>query len=269
MEFENFLNSLQETNANLEYFTDFQKCDKNIKAISIKLHSLNYLLGKNDLKIAINDLFKENRACFDILNLLIAVREPTKKLFDETGKLVNLNTYFDNPNNIYDFFCKTGLKEFFVDKKITNLHDYVFGIEVGLDTNARKNRSGANFTNLVSKIFENEKLNFEAEVDSKIFADLDLGDDLKRFDFVVHTNKKTYFIETNFYNVGGSKLNEVARSYTEIANKISKFKEYEFIWITDGQGWLKAKNKLKEAYKSVLIYNLSTLNDLIRRLKNE
>lgn len=98
MEFENFLNSLQETNANLEYFTDFQKCDKNIKAISIKLHSLNYLLGKNDLKIAINDLFKENRACFDILNLLIAIREPTKKLFDETGKLVNLNTYFDNLN---------------------------------------------------------------------------------------------------------------------------------------------------------------------------
>lgn len=112
MKFENFLNSLQETNINLLYFTDFQKYDKNIKAISIKLHSLNYLLGKNDLKMAINDLFKENKACFDILNLLIAVREPTKKLFDETGKLVNLNTYFDNPNKIYDFFVRLVLKNF-------------------------------------------------------------------------------------------------------------------------------------------------------------
>lgn len=43
-------------------------------------------------------------------------------------------------------------------------------------------------------------------------------------------------IETNFYNVGGSKLNEVARDYSDIAPKINQYPNYEFVWIIDGQG---------------------------------
>ena len=48
--FGDFLRSLRKTNASLGYFTDFDKCDENLKAVSIKLHTLDFLLGSKDLK---------------------------------------------------------------------------------------------------------------------------------------------------------------------------------------------------------------------------
>lgn len=157
------------------------------------------------------------------------------------------------------------------NKSITNLVDYVFGIEVGLDTNARKNRGGDNMANLIAQTFKKAEIKFNTEVNSSEFSDIQsLGQDLKRFDFAVSTKKKTYLIETNFYNVGGSKLNEVARAYSEIAPKINQYPNYEFVWITDGKGWLSAKNKLEEAYSIIpSIYNLSNLTEFIQKIKNE
>ncbi|GAA6804508.1 hypothetical protein HpHCM70_10270 [Helicobacter pylori] len=76
---------------------------------------------------------------------------------------------------------------------------------------------------------------------------------------------KFIFIEANFYTINGSKLNEVARSYQELALKFEAFPNYEFIWITDGIGWLDAKSKLQEAYKSVEIYNLSNVGGFISK----
>ncbi len=40
--FDDFLRSLRKTNASLGYFTDFNKCGKNLKAVSIKLHTLDF-----------------------------------------------------------------------------------------------------------------------------------------------------------------------------------------------------------------------------------
>ena len=97
-----------------------------------------------------------------------------------------------------------------------------------------------------------------------------LGKDLKCFDFVIKTNKKTYLIETNFYNTKGSKPNEVARAYTDIAPKINKYDKYEFVWITDGQGWNPSKLQLQEAYSLIpSVYNLTTLEDFISIIKEE
>lgn len=53
--FSDFLRSLRKTNASLSYFTDFNKCGENLKAVSIKLHTLDFLLGSKDLK---TDTFK-------------------------------------------------------------------------------------------------------------------------------------------------------------------------------------------------------------------
>ena len=58
-------------------------------------------------------------------------------------------------------------------------------------------------------------------------------------------------------------------SYSELAPKINKFPEFEFIWITDGVGWKSAKNKLQEAFQVIPgIYNLTTINDFITTLRN-
>ena len=243
-DFKKFLDTLSETNASLNYFTDFSKVRKNTAKIEIKLNQLNYLIGKTDLPKAIEEVYNENPAAFEVLGILIAVRDNNKKVLNDDGKTVFLKTYFTSLQNI---------------------------IEVGLDTNARKNRGGDNMANLVAQTFIKSGITFKREVNSSEFDDIkSLGQDLKRFDFAVSTKKKTYLIETNFYNVGGSKLNEVARAYSEIAPKINKYPNYEFVWITDGTGWLSAKNKLEEAYSIIpSIYNLTNIKNFIQKLKSE
>lgn len=270
--FDDFLNSMSETNTTLDYFTDFDKVKKNVAQIEIHLNQLNYLLGKDDLKQAVYDLYAECPNAFSILEILIAVRKKEqKKSLDGKGQVVTLNSYFQSADKIIDFLNNTGLADVFRDKNIKNLVDYVFGIEVGLDTNARKNRGGDNMSKAVQLLFDNADIYYKKEVRNTIFTDIEsLGADVKRFDFVIKTKRKTYVIETNYYNSGGSKLNEVARAYTDVAPKINQYSQYEFVWITDGQGWKTAKNKLQEAYTHILsVYNLYTLHGFIEQINSE
>lgn len=267
-----FLSQLSETNATLDYFTDFGKVIGNTSKIAMKLNQLNYLIGKIDLRKAIEELYEENPRVFEVLDILLAVRtKDKKKTLDANGNFVLLESYFTSLQGVVDFIEQTGLAEVFQNKNVTNLVDYVFGVEVGLDTNARKNRGGDNMAKAVALKFRNADIPFRAEVYSSEFEEIrSLGQDLKRFDFVIQTNKKTYLIETNFYNGGGSKLNEVARAYTDIAPKINRYEKFEFVWITDGQGWLSAKNKLGEAYSLIpSVYNLANLSDFLSQVKSE
>ena len=271
-QFETFISQLSETNATLDYFTDFGKIKTNLSKISIKLNQLNYLIGKEDLKLAIEELFEENAKVFEVLDILIAVRKnKNAKTFNREGEIVQLDTYFETSDKIYEFIEDTGLGEVFRNKNITNLVDYVFGVEVGLDTNARKNRGGENMSKAVSLIFDKAKIFYKKEVNSTEFPEItSLGADLKRFDFVIKTKVKTYLIETNFYNGGGSKLNEVARAYSDVAPKINQYENFEFVWITDGQGWLSAKNKLEEAFSIIpSVYNLSNLDSFTQKIIKE
>ncbi len=271
-QFNTFLSQLSETNATLDYFTDFKKIKSSVNKISIKLIQLNYLIGKENLKEAIKELYEENPKVFEVLDILIAIRKnKNAKTFNNKGEIVLLDTYFTSPKLIWEYIEETGLVEVFRNKDITNLMDYVFGVEVGLDTNARKNRGGDNMSKAVSRIFDNAGVLYKKEVNSTEFPEItSLGADLKRFDFVIKTKIKTYLIETNFYNTGGSKPNEVARAYSELAQKINQYKNYEFVWITDGQGWLSAKNKLEEAFNIIpSMYNLTTLKDFVGKIKKE
>lgn len=271
-QFETFLSRLSETNATLDYFTAFNKIKSNVSKIEIKLNQLNYLIGKENLKKAIDDLFKENPHVFEILDILIAVRKSKNtKTFNKEGKVVFLDSYLKTSEKIFEFIEETGLGEIFRNKNITNLVDYVFGVEVGLDTNARKNRGGENMSKTVSLFFDNAKIPYRKEVNSREFPEItSLGADLKRFDFVIKTKVKTYLIETNFYNSGGSKLNEVARSYSDLAPKINQYADFEFVWITDGQGWKSAKSKLEEAFSIIpSVYNLANLDEFVTKLSKE
>lgn len=271
-QFKIFLSQLSETNATLDYFTDFKKIKSNVNKIAIKLNQLNYLIGNADIKAAVSELYEENPKVFEVLDILIAIRKnKIAKTFNNKGKIVMLDSYFNSPENICEYIEETGLGEIFRNKDVKNLVDYVFGIEVGLDTNARKNRGGENMSKTVSLFFDNANIIYKKEVSNKVFREItSLGADVKRFDFVIKTKKKTYLIETNYYNGGGSKLNETARSYSDVAPKINQYENYEFVWITDGQGWLSAKNKLEEAYNTIpSMYNLITLQTFIGKVKTE
>ena len=270
VKFDVFLSQLKETNATLGFFTDFSKAYSNVANIAVKLNQLNFLLGKDNLRAAVELIYNENPKAFEVLAVLVAVRKKDKRLvLNEKQQPVLLESYFNDVESICAYIDGTGLGEVFSSKKITNLVDYVFGVEVGLDTNARKNRSGKLMAEAVAKVFDEAGVAYEEEVNSTSFNDLmGLGKDLKRFDFVIRKKDKIFLIETNFYNEGGSKPNEVARAYSDIAPKINANKKYEFVWITDGQGWLSAKNKLEEAYGIIpRVYNLTTLPFFVEEVK--
>lgn len=271
-QFNEFMSQLTISNTTLSYYCDFDKVTTNVNAIAIKLHQLNYLIGKEDIATAIKELWEENSSVFDVLEILIAVRsQHDKKAIDRSGKLKSLKDFFKTPEGVIEYIEDTGLKDVFSSKRVTNLVDYVFGVEVGLDSNTRKNRGGDIMAKQVAEIFTHNGISFRQEVDSTEFNGLGiLGKDKKRFDFVIECKNKTYLIEVNFYNGGGSKLNEVARAYSELAPKINQCPNYEFVWVTDGGGWTSARNKLEEAFYIIpSVYNLSTLKNFIDIIKND
>ncbi len=223
------------------------------------------------MRDCVNTLFAEYPKAFEVLHILIAVRDKKEMLLDSNNSLCAIESYFHNADKAYNFICESGLCEIFSDRKIKDLNDFVFGIEVGLDSNARKNRSGNTMESYLNNLFTKASLHFRSQVSIKEFADLhqSFGTDIKKFDFVIWGENVIYFIESNFYTSGGSKLNETARAYQDLALRFKVFSAYRFIWITDGQGWFSAKNKFQEAYKSVEIYNLSNIDDFIQKVKNE
>lgn len=272
-DFDKFMSQLQETNQTLDFFCDFDKISQNVDDIKLSLCMLNSLIGATDMRKSVETIWNRDKTAFNVMDILIAVRsEGKKKVLDKLGRCVVLDSLFDSVDGVIEFLDTTGLTEVFQSKRINNLVDYVFGIETGLDTNARKNRSGHIMENMVAHIFDINGIKYSQEVYSSNWNSITtvLGDDEKRFDFVVETPSKIYLIEVNFYSSGGSKLNEVARSYSDIAPKINSVSGFEFVWITDGIGWKSARNKLQEAYGIIpSIFNLTDIQDFIKRVTDD
>ena len=181
------------------------------------------------------------------------------------------------------FMQESGLFDLLQNHIINNLYDYVLGIEVGLDSNGRKNRGGHLMEDLVEKYIKEsgfvKDVNYFKEMylnDIEKRWNIDLSSlsgnsvSTKRFDFVVKTPKQIYLIETNFYASSGSKLNETARSYEMLAKKAKIIDGITFIWITDGLGWHDAKNNLKETFNELeTMYNINDLeNGTLKQVLN-
>ena len=269
-DFETFMSQLQETNQSLDFFCDFDKISQNVENIKLSLCMLNSLIGAKNMRRAVETIWNRDNTAFNVMDILIAVRsEGKKKVLNSLGECIILDTLFSSVDGVMEYLDNTGLTEIFQQQKIKDLVDYVFGIETGLDSNARKNRSGHVMEGMVAKILSKHNIPYRQEVYSSEWPEITevLGDDEKRFDFVVEASDKTYLIEVNFYSGGGSKLNEVARSYSDIAPKINSVPGFEFVWITDGIGWKSAKNKLQEAYNIIpSIYNLTNITEFIKRI---
>lgn len=270
-EFKTFMSQLKETNQSLDFFCDFDKINSNVENIRLSLCMLNSLIGSTNLRASVETIWNRDKTAFNVMDILIAVRnEGKKKVLNSLGECVILDTLFHSIDGVMEFLTDTGLADVFQTQKITNLVDYVFGVETGLDSNARKNRSGHVMEDVVADLFADNGITYRKEVYSSEWSALTqaLGEDEKRFDYVVETPNKIYLIEVNFYSGGGSKLNEVARAYSEIAPKINAVDGFEFVWITDGIGWNSAKNKLQEAFYTIpSIYNLTSIEEFINNVK--
>lgn len=269
-DFQIFMSQLKETNQTLDFFCDFEKIYNNVEDIKLSLCILNSLIGATDLHKSVETIWQRDKTAFSVMDILIAVRKSDKKKFvDAVGNCARIDSMFTSVDKVMEYLYGTGLAEVFSSRKVKDLVDYVFGIETGLDSNARKNRSGNIMEETVHKILTDAGIEHRQEVCSREWPEITavLGDDKKRFDFVVETPNKTYLMEVNFYSSGGSKLNEVARSYSDIAPKINSVPGFEFIWITDGKGWKSAKNKLQEAFSIISgIYNLTSIKEFLKSI---
>ena len=111
-----------------------------------------------------------------------------------------------------------------------------------------------------------------SEIEEKFSIDLskisNTGKTEKRFDFLIKTSNRIYVIETNFYSSSGSKLNETARSYKQLALEAREIENLTFVWFTDGKGWKNARHNLEETFEILdTIYNINDLeNGIIEKV---
>ncbi len=273
--FNEWLKSFKSNICNYDYYVDFKKVYGNVEKIKIELNILNSLIGSKNIESDFQKLIEDYPQVLKCIPILLAVRGRELYAIDGDGEYF---FNFCNPNytakEYMMLMLKTGLFDLIANHVINNLVDYVTGVEVGLDSNGRKNRGGYLMEKLVEEYlvkanlvkgetyFKEMKL---SAIEKKWGVDLsgisNQGKAEKRFDFVVKKSKTIYAIETNFYSVGGSKLNETARSYKTIALEAKQIEDFVFVWFTDGyEGWKSARHNLEETFD--VLDNLYCISDL-------
>ena len=286
--FKDWLSKFRGSIANYGYYIDFDKVYRNVNEIKVELNILNSLIGSKNIECDFKDVISKYPETLKCIPILLAVRSNEIYCQDEKGGYLykfDFGKYPPNSHAHYERCCyfmrETGLFELLENHIINNLVDYVTGVETGLDSNGRKNRGGHLMEDLVESFivkagFEKDKTYFKEmyihEITDKWGIDLSAisnqGKAEKRFDFVIKTDKKIYGIETNFYTSGGSKLNETARSYKQIAQEAATIDGFEFVWFTDGSGWTSARHNLEETFDAMEhIYSIDDLeNGVINKL---
>ena len=276
-DFKEWLNQFKVSISDFSYYVDFEKVYDNVDKIKVELNILNSLVGSKNIQQDFEYLVKKYPETIKCIPILLAVRENEIRVSEANNDFVYKFNKNLEINVLSEFMEKSGLFELISKRIINNLVDYVLGVEVGLDSNGRKNRGGHLMENLVEKYIINAgfikedtffKEMYLKEIEEKWNVDLSTlsnnGKAKKRFDFVVKTDKCIYAIETNFYGGfgGGSKLNETARSYKMLAEESKNIKGFAFVWITDGTAWRSAKNNLEETFDVLdSLFNLKELEE--------
>lgn len=276
-----WLSTFRESIATFDYYVNFEKVYANAYKLKRELHLFNSLIGSEHIEDDFRNLINDYPKVLHCVPILLAVRNNEILVLDNQQQY---NFNFKKPNVSVDeyvkFMNRTGLFDLFSKHLINNAYDYVLGVETGLDSNARKNRTGNVMERICEEFISQTCTPYElsSQVSSLVvkekygieFKSADGGSTaLKRYDFVVHKNHSTYIFEVNFYGGGGSKLNETARSYKMIAEQAKDIPNCKFIWITDGRkGWYSAKNNLRETFDVLpTLYNLQDLeNGVLKEL---
>ena len=280
---EEYLSSIELTNIEIKDLIDHKKIIEYVKKQEVKLNTLNYIIDNSEEKIInkIKFLFnEEDQNVFQVLPFLLAIKHEdiskNKKIFLKSDQeTVDLKKLIQTEEGVLKVFKESGLLEFILQGKIKNFVDYLTGVEVGKDTNARKNRYGKKFENSVEKIinqhFGNDP-NIKIDKQVKV-KNTDLNKTLikvKKLDFIITNlrNQKTVLIETSHYNGSGSKINETGKSYLELINEINEYQaNHQFLWIADGNGMydLNKETLLKHLENK----SICTTKDLVNIIKEK
>src|SRR3989344_4736412 len=147
-----FQKTLVTTNRSFLFYVNWKKVKKNVDAIKTELSLLDSLINSKYLKQDFNKLLLKYPEVVKILPIILAIREISFDIIESFDvKTTDVVAYSFNRKrgekltkeeveSFWNLVDKSGATELFTT--IKNFKDYIFGVEVGMDTNARKNRSG-------------------------------------------------------------------------------------------------------------------------------
>lgn len=281
----NFLiETLKDSIYTWDYFVDWEKIRNRMEDLEVELNMLNSLIGKENIEQKFIELMEEYPRVKKVLPLLIAVRQnklrkmsilkDSKELKSEPKReyfKIRRDIDTETREELLSFFNNSGLKEVLQDKDIKSVQDYYFGVEVGMDTNARKNRTGFLMESLVEDFLKElvkkkDSLEYicqarKEKIESRFNKEIKIDKSNRKFDFALINKEEEdlFLFETNFYSSGGSKLKSTAGEY-QYLNNFLKNQELALIWITDGKGWNTAVNPLHETFlNNDYVFNLEML----------
>lgn len=281
--FNQFMASRVKTNRTPAYWVDWQKVRKHVAKYRSKLTKLDCLVGSPNIVSKAKIVFTKEPDLLTVIPLLLGTRDMQLSVLVNDPKNYQAYTLdFANPDlkqldKYLDFIQQTGLFDIMANTIKEPLVNFAYGIEVGLDTNARKNRSGfqneailADNLTLIKKEHPTWQVTTQvsgAEIKTNWGITVPEQLDHKHkggriYDGAIYnpeTNKVT-IIETNIYCSNGSKMKAVAGEFSNVFLYLKKHdtkKQVNYVWITDGCGWNTAKNPLREAFNVIPnIFNL-------------
>lgn len=266
-----------------DYLVDWNKVGRNSSELEIILNKLNYLLGKDDIKKEFFKLYENSPDIVKVFSSLLAVRGTKIEIYEPEEKTTELfdfsNTSTLSPEKYFEFMEESGLVKLFKEDGVKNLVDYVLGVEVGLDSNGRKNRGGKLMESIVEIYIKEFCLKYgysyikqanAKKIKTEWGFEVEVDKSSRSFDFAIYSpgSKKLKLVETNFYNGGGSKLKAVCGEFKGLNNELER-QGIDFIWVTDGLGWGTALRPLEEVYNNnKYTFNLHMLeNGILSQLE--
>ena len=275
--FDYIQNSFRKKITTWDYVVNWKKVFDNLKPIEKELNLLNYLIGKEDIEKETSLLIKQYPSVIKAFPFLIACREKSFEVLIDIKEFISKKYDFsissptdEQTRDLATFVINSGLADILKNKQVKNLVDYTIGVEVGLDSNGRKNRGGTMMEGIVEVFVEEycQKSGAEyiaqataSKIKTKWGIQIEVDKSSRIIDFAINKNGKLYLLEVNFYSGGGSKLKSTATEYCEMYNRYHR-QGIDFIWITDGAGWKSTLKPLREYFdKSDYLVNLEMLRN--------
>ncbi len=271
-----FQNTLKETIKNWDYFVNWNKVFKNYDSVKDELNLLNGLIGIENVEAEALRLLKTYPNIIKTIPILLALREKQISVLEPNDTLLNYNIFdfsvnnSQSPEKSVEFLKKSGILNLFQDRKIKSIPDYVIGTETGLDSNARKNRTGQAMESIVSDYIKKICLEHnwdyieqatKQKIKNQFNKDITVEKSDRIIDFALLANNALFLIETNYYSGGGSKLKSTAGEYQNDFIRWHNDGHY-FIWVTDGKGWLTTLKSLHDAFDKIdILLNLDMLQN--------
>lgn len=264
------------------FFVNWDKVFRNTREQEVYLNLWNYLIGKEDFESEFTSLVSRYPEMVLVIPSLIVRNGAHDRIFDvladpERGprgiSRFDFSVPADTPDRVaqaLQFVVNTGLVRIFRHDGIKNIVDYLLGVEAGIDSNGRKNRSGSAMEDLIEQLLAQLSAQMpgsrylaqahEEAINAQFGLDVSIGAGRRIYDFAFWTGAKLLLIEVNIYGGGGSKLKATAGEFVDLQDKL-RSKDCTLVWITDGQGWKSTRGPLRDAFFKIdHIFNLHLLS---------